>query len=173
MATDDNNDAPTSNAPPGTEERELEQQALSDTTGSSYRDAPPADLSAQQLGVERWVQFSFIALAVVLIWVLDKFFSSGIELVGDRLDLPAVQPWLITAIAAVVGAAIGLYYYKREDTNRFAHEVVGELQNVTWPDREETWKQTVVVIITSIIASIVLFAFDQAWSNLTDLIYGT
>lgn len=171
MATDDdNNDAPTSNAPPGTEERALEQQAVYD---SAAEDAPPADLGAQSLGVERWVQFSFIALAVILIWVLDKLFASGIEVVGDLFDLPAVQPWIITAAAALVGAIIGLYYYKKEETNRFAHEVVGELQNVTWPDREETWKQTVVVIITSIIASVVLFAFDQAWSSLTDLIYGT
>ncbi len=169
MATDDNNDAPRSNAPPGTEERALEQQAVYD---EAVDDAPPVAVGAQRLGVERWVQFSFIALAVVLIWVLDKLFASAIEVVGDRLDLPAVQPWIITAAAAIVGALVGLYYFKKEDTNRFTHEVVGELQNVTWPDREETWKQTVVVIITSIIASVVLFAFDQAWSRLTDLIYG-
>lgn len=169
MATDDNDNAPSSNAPPGTEDRALEQQAVYDQAAD---DAPPVAIGAQRLGVERWVQFAFIALAVVLVWVLDKLFASAVELVGDRFDLPAVQPWLITAAAAVIGAVVAFYYFKKEDTNRFAREVVGELQNVTWPDREETWKQTVVVIITSIIASIVLFAFDQAWSRLTDLIYG-
>lgn len=169
MASDDNSDLPTSNAPPGTEDRALEQQAVYDQASG---DAPPVAIGAQRLGVERWVQFAYIALAVVLVWVLDKVLGSSVELVGDRFDLPAVQPWIISAVAAVAGALIALYYYKKEDSNRFAREVVGELQNVTWPDREETWKQTVIVIVTSIIASIVLFAFDQAWSRLTDLIYG-
>ena len=52
-------------------------------------------------------------------------------------------------------------------------EVAGELSKVTWPSRPETWRNTVVVIVTSIIAAAYLFLFDSVWSAFTDLIYGS
>ena len=151
---------------------EEEQNELAETADNAYEGAPSQAVGAEPLGIERWVQFAFIALAAILFWVFDKVFLALVEIVGEFFDLPEVQPGIISVAAAVAGVLVALYYYKKHDTNRFTSEVVGELQHVTWPDREETWKQTVVVIITSIIASIVLFVFDQAWSHLTDLIYG-
>jgi preprotein translocase subunit SecE len=43
---------------------------------------------------------------------------------------------------------------------------------VTWPTAKEVRAATIVVIVMSIIAAVILFAFDFVWSNLTELVYG-
>jgi preprotein translocase subunit SecE len=42
---------------------------------------------------------------------------------------------------------------------------------VSWPTRKETWSQTIVVLIVSVIAAIILGVYDAVWSHITDLIY--
>ncbi len=51
---------------------------------------------------------------------------------------------------------------------RFVRETQSELRKVTWPTREEVIRLTVVVIVLSMIASVVLFAADSlfAWALL-------
>ena len=46
-----------------------------------------------------------------------------------------------------------------------------ELRKVTWPTRKETWSQTIVVLIVSIIAAVILGVYDAVWSHITDLPY--
>ena len=49
-----------------------------------------------------------------------------------------------------------LALYRNEKVSRVAHEVVGELAKVTWPTRKETQVSTIVVIVTSIIAAVIV-----------------
>jgi preprotein translocase subunit SecE len=121
--------------------------------------------AGRTLGIERWVQFGFIAFAAIAFWLSDKI----IFLIWDQFAEPDAT--LVAASAAVVGVVAAWYAYKREDTNTFAHEAVAELSKVTWPTRKETWHNTVVTVIVSIIAAGILFAFDATWSAITDLIY--
>ena len=117
------------------------------------------------LGLARWVQMSFVATWLLLGWVLDKV----VTLIWDRFAEP--QPTVVTALSlAIAGAAI-LALYRQEKVKRTATEVVGELAKVTWPSREETQVSTVVVIVTSLIAAVIIGTFDAAWSAITDLIY--
>jgi preprotein translocase subunit SecE len=51
------------------------------------------------------------------------------------------------------------------------HGVSEELSKVTWPTRKETSSSTIVVIVTSIVAGLVLFLFDSVWAAVTDLVY--
>ncbi|KPK15008.1 MAG: hypothetical protein AMJ62_11195 [Myxococcales bacterium SG8_38] len=61
--------------------------------------------------------------------------------------------------------------YRSKKTHTFVVEVCVELSKVTWPARKETWSQTIVVIIVSVIAAIILGVFDAVWSQITDFIY--
>ena len=87
----------------------------------------------------------------------------------------AVMWWAAMVLLATAvreaGAGVTLALYRREKVKRVATEVVGELAKVTWPSREETQVSTVVVIVTSLIAALIIGAFDAAWSTITDLIY--
>jgi len=123
------------------------------------------------LGIERWVQFGFIGGALVMFWLLDNMLGRIVEFVARKANMATPNPTLVTAAAAIVAivAAAGMYRHKK--IGKFAREVAVELANVTWPTRQETYSQTVVVIIVSIIAAIILGVFDAAWSAVTDLIY--
>jgi len=55
--------------------------------------------------------------------------------------------------------------------NKFSNEVAAELARVKWPTREETWNQTLIVLVVSVVAAIILGVFDITWSKLSDLVY--
>jgi preprotein translocase SecE subunit len=117
------------------------------------------------LGLARWVQMTFMAAGLLLLWVLDKVITIG----WDRFAEP--EPTIVTLVAAVIATAVTLTLYRNPKISRVSHEVVGELAKVSWPSRKETQVSTLVVIITSIIAAAIVGAFDAAWSAITDLIY--
>jgi preprotein translocase subunit SecE len=123
------------------------------------------ELTAKTLGLARWVQMAFVALWLLLVWILDKI----VTIVWDRFSEP--QPLIVTASALGIAALITLALYRNEKIHRGANEVVGELTKVTWPSRKETQVATVVVIITSLIAAAIIGVFDAAWSWVTDFIY--
>jgi preprotein translocase subunit SecE len=124
------------------------------------------------LGVERWVQFSYAAAAITLAWFLIKSSNAIWTILADTVDtVPepngtaiAVGSGLVAFIAAVVA-------YRSKKIHTFVVEVCVELSKVTWPTRKETWSQTIVVLIVSIIAAVILGVYDAVWSHITDLIY--
>ncbi len=123
------------------------------------------------LGIERWVQFSFIGGALVAFWFLDHVLQDVVELVTMKLNMPTPNATLITACAAVASIILMAGMYRNAKVHGFASEVAVELANTTWPTRKETWSNTVVVFIVSIISAAIIGVFDAAWSAVTDLIY--
>jgi preprotein translocase subunit SecE len=97
--------------------------------------------------------------------MLDKVIS----IVWDKFAEP--PPELVTVIALALGAAGSMALYRTPKVKKAANEVVSELAKVSWPSRKETQVSTIVVIITSLIAAIIVGSLDAAWSKLTDLIY--
>jgi preprotein translocase SecE subunit len=130
-----------------------------DTASEIHHSKPKA------LGLDRWVQIAFMAFGLLLLWMIDKI----ITLIWDRFAEPSQS--LVTLLSAVLAVGVTVLLYRQEKVSRTAHEVVGELTKVNWPSRKETQVSTVVVIITSLIAAIIIGAFDAAWSAITDLIY--
>lgn len=123
------------------------------------------DKAPKTLGLVRWVQIAFMAGALLLFWLLERAVMTAWGLWGDP------DSGLITAGAAVVAGLVAWRTYRHPRVNQGAFEVVGELVKVTWPSRKETSNSTVVVIITSIIAAVLLGVMDAVWSTLTDFIY--
>jgi preprotein translocase subunit SecE len=121
--------------------------------------------AAVSLGIERWVQTSFI-LGAALLFML---FGQLVHAVWDLFAEP--DPKLIAPIAGLLAVALAVGLYRMPTVHKFSFEVANELSKVTWPDRQETWKQTVVVIALSVIAAIILGLFDAAWLAITNLVY--
>lgn len=146
------------------EERELQrdadQQAL-EAENLREDELPIAGL----LGLERWVQFAFVALAVFIIYVTDKLVTFVWEFWAEPSDS------IVTAIAVAIGLAGSFLAYQNDRFRDFCTEVVTELSKVTWPTREETWYSTLVVLTASFIAAVYTGMFDAIWSAVTDLIY--
>jgi len=123
------------------------------------------------LGIERWVQFAFIGMALLMFWFIDHLASDLAAFAAQKLDLSTPNPNIVTAASALVSIVAAAWMYRNPKMNRFSREVAVELSHVTWPTRQETWSNTLVVIIVSAIAAVILGAFDAAWSAVTDLIY--
>lgn len=134
---------------------------------------------AKTLGLERWVQFAFVLMGGLAFFIGDKAIMFLYDLaasIGGRYNwwtLPAPSEIAITVAAAIVGLATGFGLYHHPKVKPLADEVAGELSKVTWPTRPETWRNTGVVILTSLIAAAYLGIFDAIWSTFTDLIYAT
>jgi len=75
------------------------------------------------------------------------------------------------AVGALVGLVTVVLGYRNLRLRTLAMECIDELAAVTWPTREETYNATTVVIITSVVASTVVFLMDRFWQYITNLIY--
>lgn len=129
---------------------------------------------AKTLGLLRWVQTTYMVFSIFLFWLLDKTIYLVWDVVANHwMMVPEAESVsiYITACSAAVASLVGWRLYTNKKFNRLTHEVLGELVKVTWPTRKEVSSHTVVVIITSIIASIILGIYDAVWSAVTDLIY--
>ena len=56
---------------------------------------------------------------------------------------------------------------------RFFGDVIAELRKVVWPTRQEAWNSTLVVIVTVVIFTILLFTFDVLLSQILKLVFGS
>lgn len=57
-------------------------------------------------------------------------------------------------------------------TKTFFTEVNKEMRKVSWPTREQLRESTLVVIVTCLIITTVVFVIDQAMAQIMKLIYG-
>ncbi len=123
------------------------------------------------LGMERWVQFAFVGLFVFCFWFLDHLAADIGAFVAEKANIADPNPNFLTAGSGVLALLISIALYRHKKVNKFSREVAGELEHVTWPTREETWSNTVVVMVVSAIAAVILGIFDWAWAAVTNLIY--
>ncbi len=124
------------------------------------------------LGVERWVQFAYAACAITVAWFLIKSSTAVWTILADNVDtVPEPNSTLIAVGAGLVAFISAVIAYRSAKVHTFVLEVCVELSKVSWPTRKETWSQTVVVLIVSVIAAIILGVYDAVWSHITDLIY--
>jgi preprotein translocase subunit SecE len=77
-----------------------------------------------------------------------------------------------TIIAAVGALGLTTFFYKSDRAYGRIDEIASELKKVTWPSAKEVRSATIVVIVMSIIAAIILFIFDLTWSKITESVYG-
>ena len=117
------------------------------------------------LGIERWIQFAYIAFALTLFWFFDHLIVAIWEIFADS------DPTIASAGAAILALIGAFAAYRHPRASAFSNEVADELSKVVWPSREETWNQTLIVLAVSAIAAAIFFVFDATWSKLSDLIY--
>jgi preprotein translocase subunit SecE len=108
----------------------------------------------------------FAIAGISLAWLLSKCGEWAWSYFGKPnsfyLGIGAVA---LAGIATVIA-------WKNEQVFSLATEVTTELSKVTWPTRKETVSSTIIVIVTTILAALLLGAFDALWSAVTRMIYG-
>jgi preprotein translocase subunit SecE len=122
---------------------------------------------------ERMVNMAFVAAALLLWFLSAQLFAGMFDLVRPEWDAGIIgrEFRLSNLLGISVGVLGGLYLWRHERVFQLAHEVAGELRKVTWPTMADTRLSTVVVVVTTILVSICLWAFDTVFSFLARLIY--
>ncbi len=116
---------------------------------------------------QRYILFSFLILAVAV-----GFSARG--LAGPIMAaLEVSDPRLFGVIdgSSLVGVGLGIatfvVFLRSASSVHFTDEVISELRKVTWPDREDTIRSTIIVVSTSLFFALMLASFDWLWGSLT------
>jgi preprotein translocase subunit SecE len=154
----------------GTTDEESSEEGLESTDLAASSDAPlegeeGEGAGKKTLGVERWVQLCYVVVALTLIWLFDHIINGIWYLFADPNE------GIVTAAAVVVGIVGTIVLYGNKPVYSLIHDVTDEMSRVSWPTRKETSQSTIVVVVTSIVAALMLFLFDSVWSAVTDLVY--
>jgi len=118
----------------------------------------------------RVLLFCWLALSVILWKVFADGLGWGFGFAG--VANPKFGAGLDAAglIAVAVAAAIAVVLWKRKEVYDFCFETIDETRKVVWPNKKETRDNTIVVIITSVIMSLILGFFDLIWAKLSNFI---
>lgn len=115
------------------------------------------------------IQASLAVSCILLGYVLISFF----EKLAEWFALETMIPYFfgITQALSVVAAA-GTYFYilKNPKTSDFLTNVYEELMKVVWPDSQQTWRHTFVIMIAVTIMGFVFGFFDFGANYLLRLV---
>jgi len=125
------------------------------------------------MSANRIVNMAFMAAGILLWLTAAKVYGTVFELVRPEWDLPLIgrQFNLSNLLGLTTGVFGGILLWRHERVFTLANEVAGELRKVTWPTWEETRLSTIVVVVTTILVSVLLWLFDTAWAAITRVIY--
>ncbi|MDP2341329.1 MAG: preprotein translocase subunit SecE [Deltaproteobacteria bacterium] len=82
-------------------------------------------------------------------------------ILGDNFPLSAL-------LGTVIGLGAGAICFAMARTKTLIGEVIDELNKVNWPAFAETRVNTIVVIVTSVVAAVILGSFDIVFLQLSD-----
>ncbi len=118
---------------------------------------------------KKWIQASLAVVCILLGYVLISFF----EKLAEWFALETMIPYFfgITQVLSVVIAA-GAYFYtlKNPKTSDFLTNVYEELMKVVWPDSQQTWRHTFVIMVAVTIMGFVFGFFDFGANYLLRLV---
>ena len=117
----------------------------------------------------KWVQSSVAALCLILVYILISFFSQ----MGEWFALESKIPYFLMGsqiLAVLIAFGVFVFINKHKETSTFLSDVYEEASKVVWPNRIETNKHTIVIMIGVTIVGFLLGIFDLVSTWLLSLI---
>ena len=121
----------------------------------------------------RMVNMAFMAGALLLWIVSARTFAGAFDLLRPECDLALIgnEFRLSNLLGIAVGVVGGIALWRHATLYQLANEVAAEVRKITWPNAEETRVSTSVVIVTTILIAVALWAFDIVFSAFTRVLY--
>jgi preprotein translocase subunit SecE len=121
---------------------------------------------------DRVFLYSLYGLGAVLWFVLYKFFDTLFVLVpflsfGRTRTMSYAIP--VVTLAISVGAVE--LVRRNQKAAAYGTDVVVETKKVTWPTRKELQGSTLIVILMSLVATILIFVLDKGFDFLIQMIF--
>jgi preprotein translocase subunit SecE len=118
---------------------------------------------------KKWIQTSVAITCLLLVYILIKFFTQ----MGEWFELESKIEFYMgisQMISVVISFGVFAYIVKNPRTSTFLEEVYEEAIKVVWPDKNETVKHTIGIMIGVTIVGTLLAVFDLAATWLLSLI---
>lgn len=118
---------------------------------------------------KKWIQTAVALVCILLVYVLISFF----EKLAEWFALETVVPYYfgVTQFLAVVGGLITyIVIFKNPKSNDFLNNVYQEVLKVVWPDRQQTWRHTFVIMVAVCIMGFIFGFFDFGANFLLGLV---
>lgn len=118
---------------------------------------------------KKWIQASLAVSCILLGYVLISFF----EKLAEWFALETMIPYffgITQALSVVIAAGTYFYVLKTPKTSDFLTNVYEELMKVVWPDSQQTWRHTFVIMVAVTIMGFVFGFFDFGANYLLRLV---
>ena len=118
---------------------------------------------------KKWIQTSVALTCILLVYVMISFF----EKLAEWFALETMVPYYF-GISQFVSVLIGLVSYivvfKNPTSSEFLSNVYQEAIKVVWPDKQQTWRHTFVIMVAVTIMGFVFGFFDFTANFLLGLV---
>lgn len=118
---------------------------------------------------KKWIQSTVAITCILLVYVLISFFEKLAEWFALETMIPYFSG-ITQFVSVIVGLATYIAIFKNSKSNEFLTNVYQEVMKVVWPDKQQTWRHTFVIMIAVTIMGFVFYFFDFGANLLLGLV---
>ncbi len=118
---------------------------------------------------KKWIQTTVALSCILLVYVLISFF----EKLAEWFALETMVPYyfgITQFLSVVTGLVTYILIFKNPKSSEFLTNVYQEIMKVVWPDKQQTWRHTFVIMIAVTLMGFVFGFFDFGANFLLGLV---
>lgn len=118
---------------------------------------------------KKWIQTTVAVTCILVVYVLISFF----EKLAEWFALETMIPYffgITQVVSVVIGLAAYITVFRNPKSSEFLTNVYQEVMKVVWPDKQQTWRHTFVIMVAVTIMGFVFGFFDFAANFLLGLV---
>jgi preprotein translocase subunit SecE len=108
---------------------------------------------------KKWIQASVALSCILLGYILISFFEKMAEWFALESMVPYFFP-ITQALSVVIALVVYVSIMKNPKSSDFLANVYQEVLKVVWPDSQQTWRHTFVIMVAVTIMGFVFGFFD-------------
>jgi preprotein translocase subunit SecE len=118
---------------------------------------------------KKWIQATVAVVCILVCYVLISFF----EKLAEWFALETMVPYffgITQAVSVIIALAAYVMIMKTPKSSEFLTNVYQEVMKVVWPDSQQTWRHTFVILVAVTIFGFIFGFFDFAANYLLSLV---
>lgn len=118
---------------------------------------------------KKWIQATVAIVCILVGYVLVSFF----EKLAEWFALETMIPYffgITQAVSVLLALAAYIFVMKNPKSSDFLANVYQEVMKVVWPDSQQTWRHTFVIMVAVTIFGFIFGFFDFGANYLLGLV---